>query len=216
MVQHVPHLPPGHVPHLPDTTDGGGGPDTIPDAFSFEDIIGVALSTEFTSNIITISGLGAADSADVSITGGTYSKNGGAYTSAATTAVNGDTFSVRRNSSGSYNTAVSVVLTIGGVSDTYSITTGIQVPNVVGNSQATAVSTLTGAGFVVSLQTAYSSVVDEGDVIYQLPAAAAVAAPGTTVTISISLGEMDTQNDPLFGTPSLFAGGSLFGTNVLF
>lgn len=95
--------------------------DTTPDAFTFTDVTNAARSTQYTSNQITVAGTDTP--ADVSITGGTYSKNGGAYTSDAGTADSGDTFTVRCTSSSSWNTAVNVVLTIGGVSDTYTVTT---------------------------------------------------------------------------------------------
>ena len=95
--------------------------DNIPDQFTFTDVTGVALSTTQTSNQITVAGVQV--SAAVSITGGNYSKNGGAYTNANTTAVNGDTFRVRHTSSGSFSTATNTTLTIGGVSDTYTSTT---------------------------------------------------------------------------------------------
>jgi hypothetical protein len=95
--------------------------DTVPNPFTFTDVTNVALSTTQTSNTITISGLNAATS--VSISGGTYSKNGGAYTSSAGTAVNGDTFAVRHTSSASFSTAVNTTLNVGGVTDTFTSTT---------------------------------------------------------------------------------------------
>jgi hypothetical protein len=55
--------------------------------------------------------------------GGTYKKNAGSYVSTPGTVVNGDTITVRVTSSASASTAVSAVLTIGGVSDTYTVTT---------------------------------------------------------------------------------------------
>lgn len=97
--------------------------DDVPDAFTFTDVTGATVSTLYTSNTITVAGLGSGISTAVSITGGQYSKNGGAYTSAAGTAVNGDTFAVQQTSSASGGTATNTVLTIGGVSDTYTTTT---------------------------------------------------------------------------------------------
>lgn len=97
--------------------------DAVPDAFAFTDQTGVTPSSVRTSNTITVVGLGTDVSADVTITGGTYSKNGAGYTSSAGTAVNGDTFAVRHTASGSYSTAVNTALTIGGVSDTFTSTT---------------------------------------------------------------------------------------------
>ena len=98
-----------------------GGSDTTPDTFTFADQTNVALSTAFTSNAITVAGITAAS--PLTITGGQYSINGGAFASAATTVVNGDTVAVRVTSSGSNSTAVSATLTIGGVSDTFTVTT---------------------------------------------------------------------------------------------
>lgn len=97
--------------------------DTTPDQFTFTDVTNVALSTQQTSNTIIVSGLGVGVSADVTVTGGTYSINGGTYTSDAGTAENDDEISVRHTSSSSSETAVNTVLTIGGVSDTFTSTT---------------------------------------------------------------------------------------------
>jgi hypothetical protein len=95
--------------------------DTTPDSFSFTDQTNVTRSSTQTSNQITISGINA--STAVSITGGTYSKNGGSYTSSSGTCVNGDTFTVRHTASSSYSTDVDTTLTVGGVSDTFTSTT---------------------------------------------------------------------------------------------
>lgn len=97
------------------------GTDTTPNAFTFTDQTGVALSTPITSNTITVSGINTAT--PLTITGGQYSINGGAFASTATTVVNGDTVVVRVTSSGSNSTAVNATLTIGGVSDTFTVTT---------------------------------------------------------------------------------------------
>lgn len=102
-------------------------PDTTPDQFTFnDDLSGVTLSSTQTSNTITISGIDSA--ANVSVTGGTFSKNGGAYTSTATTCNNGDTFAVRHTASSSYSTDTSTTLTVDSVSDTFTTRTE-PVPN---------------------------------------------------------------------------------------
>jgi hypothetical protein len=95
--------------------------DTTPDAFSFTDVTGVALSTVVESNAITVAGIDGP--ATMTITGGQYSVNGGTYASTSTSVVAGNTVKVRGTSSASNSTAVNVVLTIGGVSDTFTITT---------------------------------------------------------------------------------------------
>ena len=95
--------------------------DTSPDPFAFTPQTNVALNTVITSNSITVSGINVA--APISITGGTYSINGGSYTGASGTVSNGNTVAVRLTSSGSYSTTTSATLTIGGVSGTFSVTT---------------------------------------------------------------------------------------------
>lgn len=101
--------------------DGGQPTDTTPAAFTFTDVTAATLSTVYTSNTITVSGIN--DQALVEITGGPYSKNGGAYVSTPGYANSGDTFAVRVTSSGTNSTGASATLTIGGVSDTYTVTT---------------------------------------------------------------------------------------------
>lgn len=100
--------------------------DTTPNAFTFTDVTGVSTSSTQTSNQITIGGMDSGASCAVSVSGGTYSKNGGGYTSSSTTAVNGDTFRVRHTSSSSFSTSVSTTLNCGGVTDTYTSTTAAQ------------------------------------------------------------------------------------------
>lgn len=100
--------------------------DTTPNAFTFTDVTGVSTSSTQTSNQITIGGMDSGASCAVSVSGGTYSKNGGGYTSSSTTAVNGNTFRVRHTSSSSFSTSVSTTLNCGGVTDTYTSTTVAQ------------------------------------------------------------------------------------------
>src|SRR6056300_1746358 len=116
---------------------GGGGStthiyvsaavDSTPNAFSFTPVLNASLNSTNTSNTITIAGLGDGDTATVSLSGTAgskqYSKNGGSYTSLSGTAQNGDTFAVRGTASASYASTVTVILTVGGVSGTYSIST---------------------------------------------------------------------------------------------
>ncbi len=101
------------------TKDASG--DITPNAFHFIDLKYVALNTDFRSNAITVSGINAA--APISITGGTYSINGGAYTSASGTVVKDNIVRVKLTSADTYSTTTSATLTIGGVSDTFSVTT---------------------------------------------------------------------------------------------
>ncbi len=106
------------------TTLAAPAPDTTPDQFTFTDQTNVPVSSVRTSNTITISGINAAT--NISITGGEYSLNGGSTWTSSTgtgTISNGQQIIVRHTSSASYNTAVNTVLTVGGVSDTFTSTT---------------------------------------------------------------------------------------------
>jgi len=94
----------------------GGGPDP----FAFADASSAALATAYESGTIVVSGLDAP--ANLSIAGGEYTINGGAWATSATTVSNGDVVKVRGTSSVAVATSVEVVLTIGGVSAAFTIT----------------------------------------------------------------------------------------------
>lgn len=100
--------------------------DTIPNAFSFNDATNAPLSTVTTSDPVTIGGLDAASA--ISVTGGSYSINGGSFETADGTVVDGDVVRARGTSSGSNSTAVNVVVTIGTVADTFTVTTQEEPP----------------------------------------------------------------------------------------
>jgi len=111
----------GSVSDTFSVTTEAAPPDTTPDQFTFTDRTGVVLSAVITSNTIKVSGINTAS--PIYITGGTYSINGGAYTSDADTVSNGDTVTIQLTSSESYLTTTDATLTIGGVSDSFSVTT---------------------------------------------------------------------------------------------
>lgn len=96
-------------------------PDTTPNTFNFIDQSGVDLLTEYESNAITVRGIDEA--ASISISGGEYSIDGGSFTSAAGTVDDGETVVVRQTSSAQFSTRTDAQLTIGGVADTFSVTT---------------------------------------------------------------------------------------------
>lgn len=97
--------------------------DLTPDAFSFSGRSNADRETAYESNEITVAGLSAGASPAVSIVGGSYSKNGGAYTTGNGTAQNGDTFKVRVTSSANYSATTGATLTIGGVDGSFAVTT---------------------------------------------------------------------------------------------
>lgn len=75
----------------------------------------------------------------------------------------------------------------------------VEVPDVVGETQASATSTLEGDGFVVAVETAFSSSVAEGLVISQSPTGGSFAQSGSTVTITVSLGPEPVPEAPAGG-----------------
>lgn len=98
--------------------------DEMPDSYSFTSIpSGATISTVYTGNTITVSGLGGSVSVPVTVTGGSYSKNGGAFTSAPGTATNGDTITPRLTT-GTNNEAYAAVIKIGEGTASYLVTVG--------------------------------------------------------------------------------------------
>lgn len=102
--------------------------DTVPDAFNFTDVTSVGTNTLVESNSITIAGTTAGANVPITVTGGLEYRifRSAAWTAYTTTAGNivlGEQLQVRLLSSSSYNTGVSGTITVGGVADTYTVTT---------------------------------------------------------------------------------------------
>ena len=102
-----------------------------PAAFTLTSQIGAAPGSLVTSAPITVSGMDLG--APISIAGGSYSVNGGAFTSVPDTIINGDVVRVQlvAAAAGAVSTAT---LTIGGVSSNFNVTSSSQAP--VADSQA--------------------------------------------------------------------------------
>lgn len=96
--------------------------DTTPNAFTFTDATGVQLSTLTTATAITISGINTSTPVSVTGTGATISINGGAWVTSGTI-TNGQTLAVRLTSSASFATGITATINIGGVTDSWSVTT---------------------------------------------------------------------------------------------
>ncbi len=104
----------------------GVGADTTPDPFSFTALNGVDLSTSEASNAITVQGTNL--SSPISISGGSYSINGGPFTATPGYVSPGAHVVVSLESSSTYLTATSAHLTIGGVAATFTVTTRAVMP----------------------------------------------------------------------------------------
>jgi hypothetical protein len=94
---------------------------TSPDPFSFTPRTGLAPSTMVESNSTTVYGINAPST--ISISGGEYSVNGGAYTSQAGQVVNRDHVTVRATSSSNPGGLQTSTLTIGDRSAPFTLTT---------------------------------------------------------------------------------------------
>lgn len=95
-----------------------------PDQFTFTDLTDKEISTQYESNTITVTG--NTTPSPISVTGGEYSVNGGAYTSVDGVVNAGATVKMRITSSASYVTAKSGTLNIGDKSDTFTVTTKVE------------------------------------------------------------------------------------------
>ncbi len=109
---------------------GEYGIDITPDAFTFIDQTGVELSTVIESNSIAVTGISNPVAISISGADGEYAvstDNGstwGGWTDADGTVANTSKVKVRVTSSVGYAATVNTALDIGGVSDTFSVTTG--------------------------------------------------------------------------------------------
>lgn len=99
---------------------------TTPDDIVFLPQSNVAPNSVVISNAVTIGGTTAP--ATVSISGGEYSINGSAFTSQSGTVTNGQHIQVRVLSPAAGNASASATLTVGGVTGTFAVVTGVGVP----------------------------------------------------------------------------------------
>lgn len=100
-------------------------PDTSPESFAISDITDAVVSTTYDSNAFEIQGINT--QTDISISWGwaSYSINGWSFTRSSWTLNNGDSVTVRMNSSDIWEGTSLTSVTIGWVSDTFQITNGV-------------------------------------------------------------------------------------------
>lgn len=97
--------------------------DTTPEVFSFIDITGAATSTDYISNSVQIKGIDGPVAISITGAGATYSIDNGAFTASPGTVNPLQSVRVKKPSSASTSTAVDAVLAVGGISDTFTVTT---------------------------------------------------------------------------------------------
>jgi lysophospholipase L1-like esterase len=102
--------------------------DATPDAFAFTAGTNLEPSAVTLSNQVTITGIGGETA--ISVTGCEYSINGGAYTSTSGTILNGDTLRLRATSDADTGDTKTVSVTVGTVTQSWSLTT-TTAPNLV-------------------------------------------------------------------------------------
>jgi hypothetical protein len=99
--------------------------DSTPDAFSFTDVTGASSTTVFTSTI-TLAGMNTSATATMSSTAvqAQFKVNSGSFGTGSQTVSVGDTITAQvRSAAGSFQ-AQSIIITVGGVSDTFTVLTG--------------------------------------------------------------------------------------------
>ncbi len=97
-------------------------PDRVPDDFSFTSVTDVAVSSQQTSNSITVAGLGV--EVEISVSGGEYSIGcSTTFSSASAMISNQQTVCVRHTSSSSNNATTTTNLTVGSKSASFTSTT---------------------------------------------------------------------------------------------
>lgn len=95
--------------------------DITPAAFAFEAATDVELTTNILSNEITVTGLSGV--AELSVTNGVYSVNGGSFSNEDAVVDNGDVIQLRVTSSGDYATETMANISVGDFSTVFSVTT---------------------------------------------------------------------------------------------
>lgn len=146
--------------------------DTTPAAFSFADRIDAPLATVVESDQLQLSGIGGP--ARILVEGGEYQIRDGGWTNSPGTIIAGAPFRVRTTSSDQYSTDTAVSVDIGGVADTFTVTT-IADPNAAPNETAEAEG-VEGSAEIESLEAIPPPAQAEGS---------ASAAPRATTTLSI-------------------------------
>ncbi|MBK8761428.1 MAG: putative Ig domain-containing protein [Sulfuritalea sp.] len=152
--------------------------DTIPDAFAFTNATGQTINAVIESNAITVAGINAA--AAISIVGGDYQINGGAWTTAAGTVSNGQTVKLRHTASGAIGTTISTTLTIGGVAGSFSSTTS---GNTAPTESDVLAQTLNEDGSIAVNVTLADTETAVGSLVFSASSSNAVLFPGGSIVL---------------------------------
>lgn len=117
-------------------------PDLVPNQFAFTGISSVGIASIVTSNTITVQGINSTATPKYAVpisigstnnAGFSYAINGGSYQAGIGSVSNGDTVSLRAIAAVTYSTPIVGVVTIGGISTSWTVTTRIPPVNSVPN-----------------------------------------------------------------------------------
>lgn len=128
--------------------------DTVPAAFAFASQTNVAVNYYAISNTIVVSDIN--ESSVISITGGTYSVNGGVFRNTPSAVINGDTIRVRIETPGTFSTTTTATLVIGGVSGQFSVETEASAMGPVFSGPVPFQSPVAGELFILDLNTFFN------------------------------------------------------------
>lgn len=99
-------------------------PDPNPNPYTFATITGANLNLDYDSEVAYINGINV--SIPISVDSGMYSINGGAFTNASGTVVNGDYIVLQMITANTYNTSKTMTVTTGSYSTTFTTVTEIE------------------------------------------------------------------------------------------
>lgn len=151
--------------------------DTTTNPYSFAPVVGAVLSTYIQSN--SVQNVGPNIAVPISITGGQYSINGGAFTSTAGTVEPNDIVIVEVMSSASYTTLTSCTLTMGGTSATFDVTTRANANFAAQAQHGVNIVAINGSGVPAGFATAN---VASGNSLYLAYATLAIGDLGITIS----------------------------------
>lgn len=172
---------------------GGGLNDTTPNVFSVPDVSGAELNTQYSASV-TPTGYDALTTWTVSGGGATARTSSNATYANSGTLLPGETLTVQANSTGSFSTSVNVTVTIGGLSDTWTITTRAadvtpnafalaDVSGATGNTQYTATVTPSGYDVPVSWSISGGNGSGQGSVAGGTYTTSGTISPGQSLTV---------------------------------
>lgn len=185
-----------------------GGTDIVPDQFNFVDMVDVPINGVVTSLPITITGINAPS--PITVVAGEFSINGGAFQASPAFVNEFDQVRARHVSSASFLGFASTVITVGGISDTFTSQTvadsaedlRVLVPYLIGDTLQAAIQHLASVYLLYAVNGT-----TQGTVTAQSVDMGVLVARGTTITLTLG-GEFNFSNRrkqqhglPIFGSP---------------